>query len=123
MPDTAVVRAPRTQRRNGAHRGSRAGTGYTASPASLGSECRAGGEVVLDDLAAGRAPYALVAQDVGERCVERTDPVRHANDERMQANRHDAARLRALAVERVELATDHAFELVRRAAGAQYLGK
>src|SRR5262245_66170774 len=47
---------------------------------------------------------------VGERRVECADPVRHANDERMQADCHDTARLCALAVERVELAVDRAFE-------------
>src|SRR5207249_49808 len=47
---------------------------------------RPGGEVMLDDLAPGRTPHALVAQDVGERLVERADPVRHADDERMQEN-------------------------------------
>src|SRR4030095_159760 len=80
-------------------------------------------EVVLDDLAASRTPYTLVAQDIGERCVEYADPVRYADDERMQADRHDAARLRALAVERVELAADHAFQLVRRSTGAEELGQ
>jgi hypothetical protein len=34
-------------------------------------------EVVLDDLAPGRAPHTFVAQDIGERRVERADPVRH----------------------------------------------
>src|SRR4030095_2683489 len=41
----------------------------------------------------------------------------------MQTDRHDAARLHALAVERVELAADHEFELVRRPTGAEDLGQ
>src|SRR5438876_293569 len=85
------------------------------------SKRRSGGEVVLDDLAPGRAPHTLVAQDVGERRVERADPVRYTNDEWMQADRHNTSRLCALAVERVELAADHELELVRRPAGAEDL--
>src|SRR5881409_338814 len=82
---------------------------------------RPGGEVMLDDLAPGRTPHTLVAQDVGERRVERADSVRHADDERMQADRHNASRLRSLAVEGVELAADHELELIRRPAGAEDL--
>ena len=41
------------------------------------------GEVVLDDLAAGRGPHAVVAEDVAESGVERADPVGHPHDERM----------------------------------------
>src|ERR671925_11466 len=87
------------------------------------SERRARCEIVLDDLAPGCAPHPLVAQDVRKRRVERADPVRHADDERVQTDRHDTSRLRALAVERVELAADHQFEFVRRPAGADDLGQ
>jgi len=68
------------------------------------SERRARCEIVLDGLAPGRAPHALVAQNVRERRVERADPVRHADDERVHTNRHDTPRLRLLAVKRVKLA-------------------
>jgi len=66
---------------------------------------------VFDDLASGRAPHALVAQDIGECSVEGADSVWYTNDERVQAVRHDAARMCALALKRVELPADHAFEL------------
>jgi putative transposase len=78
-------------------------------------ESRTRGQVVFDNLAAGCAPHALVAQDIGECRVECADAVRHADDEWMQANRHDATGVCALAIESVELAADHAFELIRRA--------
>src|SRR5262245_30871283 len=77
------------------------------------SECRTGGEIVLDDLTPGRAPDALVAKDVAEGGVERADPMRHADDERVQADRHDTPGVLALAIERVELTTDHQLELIR----------
>src|SRR5207245_10628676 len=64
------------------------------------SKRRPGGEVVLDDLAPGRAPHTLVAQDVGECRGERADPVRYTNDEWMSTGRHNASRLRALAAGR-----------------------
>src|SRR5262245_60136791 len=81
-------------------------TNRASGRVSFISERPAGGEIVLDDLASGRAPHALVTQDVAERRIERADPVRHPDDERMQADRHDAPGVGALAVERVELTTN-----------------
>src|SRR5262249_35276863 len=94
--------------------------GKGAQPTRLDavSKRRSRGEIVFDDLAPGGAPHALVTQNVGERGIERSDPVRHADDEGVQADRHDAARLCPLAVERVELPADHQLELVPSAAGA-----
>src|SRR5262245_43347997 len=79
--------------------------GKGAQPTRLDavSKRRSRGEIVFDDLAPGGAPHALVTQNVGERGIERSDPVRNADDEGVQADRHDAARLCPLAVERVEL--------------------
>src|SRR5262252_756191 len=87
------------------------------------SERRARGEVVRDDLATRGTPHTLVAQDVRERRVERADAVWHADNERVQTDRHDPSRLCALAVKGVELAADHQVELVRRPASADDLGQ
>src|SRR5262245_8351221 len=49
----------------------------------LRSEHCARCEIVRDDLAAGGTPHTLVAQDIRQRRVERADPVRYADHERV----------------------------------------
>src|SRR4029077_3891153 len=68
--------------------------------------------VMACNLRAGRLPDAAVLADVAQRCVESVDAVRHAGEIGMDRDRHDAARLRALAIEHVELPADHVAELI-----------
>ena len=74
------------------------------------NDSRLRGEVPRD-LGAGRLPHALVPADMGERGIEGIDAMGHAGQVRMDGDRHDAARLRAFAVEHVELPADHVAEL------------
>src|SRR5207248_5747171 len=64
----------------------------------------AGIEPGVHDLRAGREPHAVMRGDVADGFVEPGDAMRHADQIRMQADRHDAAGLRALGVKGVELA-------------------
>src|SRR5580704_5560354 len=72
-------------------------------------------EISLRDLAAGGEPHAVMAADVFERGVKRTDAIGLAGQIRMEADRHRPPRFRTLAIERVELIADHLTEFVRHA--------
>ena len=67
---------------------------------------------VGDDLLAGGEPDVVVAPDMGERPVERADPVGEADDVGVERDRCDAPRDRALGMEHIEGAANHAFEIV-----------
>src|SRR6478735_9709716 len=58
-------------------------------------------------------PDAIMRANILQGAVERVDSVWDADHERVQADGHHPARLRAFAVENVELPLDHTFELVR----------
>src|SRR5207244_12480226 len=58
------------------------------------SKRRPGGEVVLDDLAPGRAPRTLVAQDVDECPADRDHPVRYIDHEWVHEVRDSVSLLR-----------------------------
>src|SRR6266849_6163066 len=79
------------------------------------SKRRAGLQPVAHDFLTGGEPYLVVRCDVAERLVEPGDAVRHADQIGVEADRHDPARMRALGVERVELALYRGDELVDRA--------
>src|SRR6266480_2375684 len=68
--------------------------------------------IVSRDLRTGRLPHPRVIADVAERGVEGIDAMRYAGEIGMQRNRHDATRLRALAIEHVELPANHVVEFV-----------
>src|ERR1700722_11598243 len=68
--------------------------------------------VMACNLRAGRLPHPAVLADVTQRRVEGVDAVRHPGEIGMDRDRHDAARLRALAIEHVELPADHVAELI-----------
>ena len=69
--------------------------------------------VPIDDLAAGREPDLLPRRDVRQRLGEILAPVRVADQERMQADRHHPAGLGAVLVEHIELVADHLAEPLR----------
>src|SRR5207302_5627376 len=75
----------------------------------------AGIEPGAHDLFARRKPHAVMRGDVADGFVEPGDAMRHADQIGMQADRHDAAGLPALGVERVELAFDGRDKLIDRA--------
>src|SRR5204862_2153037 len=75
----------------------------------------AGIEPGVHDLRAGREPHAVMRGDVADGFVEPGDAMRHADQIGMQADRHDAAGLRALGVEGVQLAFARRDKLIDRA--------
>ena len=78
---------------------------------------------MIDDLRPGREPDTLMGANIFEPTVESADSVRHADDEGMEADRHDPPGLRALAIEHVELAFDHGLELFGGATHADHRRK
>ena len=91
----------------------------SALPSSLASfpSCDVSGAfacatIVPCNFRASRLPDFLVLADVFQRGVERADPVRHADQVRMQRNCHHSAGFGAFAVEHVELIADHLAEAV-----------
>src|SRR5580704_5338600 len=81
----------------------------------LSSSCAGLRAIMACNLRAGRLPHSAMLADVAQRGVEGVDAVRHAGEIGMDRDRHDAARLRALAIEHVELPADHVAELIGRA--------
>ena len=63
--------------------------------------------VPIHDLSPGRYPHLLPRRHMRQRLGEIFAPVRHADQERMQADRHHAAGLGAVLVEDIELVADH----------------
>ena len=64
-------------------------------------------EIMSRNLAAGRLPDTRMVADIAERRRKGVDAVGHAGEIGMQRDRHHASRFRALAIEHVELPTDH----------------
>src|SRR6266850_8235703 len=74
-------------------------------------------EEVARDLASGGEPDLVVAGDVGERILERLEPVGLADEVRVQRDAHHRARLVAFLVQAVELAPDDLAVVPRRHRG------
>src|SRR5437762_7047175 len=95
--------------------GSRYFRPFSSIISAIDSKRGAGIEPGVHDLRARREPHAVMRGDVADGFVEPGDAMRHADQIGMQADRHDAAGLRDLGVERVELAFDRRDKLIDRA--------
>src|SRR5689334_21045284 len=80
------------------------------------------GEIVLGDVVGGGGPDAVMPEDVAERLVEMLGAIWPADIMRVQRQTHDAAVLRALAIERIELVPDHLLEIIGLAVPSKHAG-
>src|SRR5664280_2333608 len=67
--------------------------------------------VGFDDFRSGRQPDLVVRRDVSERTVENSDPMRHAHQERMKGDAHDARIALSFFIQDVECLADSPVEL------------
>src|SRR5438046_9659672 len=95
--------------------GSRYFRPFSSIISAIDSKRGAGIEPGVHDLRAGREPHAVMRGDVADNFVEPLNAMRHDDQIGMRADRHDAAGLRSVGIERDVPAVARRVQLIARA--------